>query len=128
MYARLVSSERSDISGSEEVVDTHKIVVQVLDGLLARKWLKSWKVTDGLFPVQMSPSRITQFLSNMFLDPSSLEKGCQLPLVQRLSTCLARSLQLKVEKLLDVECSAVGTTLEKSGTAHPDAGQSVFVA
>lgn len=63
-YARKVLNYKSDILGSDDVVNARKIVIQVIDGLRARRWMRSWNVPVGLSPVQKSQSHITHFSSN----------------------------------------------------------------
>lgn len=69
-YARTVLSEESDVSGTDEVVDVCKILFGAMDVLQVEKQMISEQVPDGLCPVQMIPSHITDFVSNMFVDTS----------------------------------------------------------
>lgn len=54
--ARQSSNEKPDISGTDELVDAYKLAVQALNGLRARKFMRSWKATDRLRQVQMFSS------------------------------------------------------------------------
>lgn len=69
-YARQVLTEKSDASGTDEVVHACKIVVRELDAFWTRQRMRRWKVSDGLCSVYILPLNITHFLSNMFLNSS----------------------------------------------------------
>lgn len=76
--------------------------------------------------LQMLPSQITPFLSNMFMDQSLFEKNDQVSLNKWSSTWTGRLHQLKVRMLLAVQRSSIGVALKKSGNLRPDAGQVMF--
>lgn len=69
----------------------------------------------------------TKSASNMFSDPSSFEKGRQIPLNQCSSTWRESFHQLNAETLLTVESTAFMGTLTKSAILHLDAGRGSFV-
>lgn len=68
------------------------------------------------------------FFSNIFVNPSSLQKYCKDPLYQWLSTWSARFRQLKLQLLLAVECSTIDVILKTSGILHRDAERCVLAA
>lgn len=80
------------------------------------------------FLVQMFPSHMIYFVSNIFVDPSFLERSRQIPSKQKSATCPARLHQLDMERLFAVEHSLTETALKTSGILYPDAAQGVLAA
>lgn len=74
-YAKKVLNKKSDMSGSDKVVNACKILFQALDRLQARKEMRSCKMLVGTCPVWSFPSHIRHFFLNMLWYPLCLEKG-----------------------------------------------------
>lgn len=89
------------------------MVVQALDGLRARRQMRSWNVLVGLCPVHIFSFHTMQFLSNIFVDTFSFEKGRQISFNQIMSTWWARSHNLKVKVLFSVDFGAIVVALKK---------------
>lgn len=110
------------------MIYVRKIVVRALDRLRAWKRMRSWKVPTELCPIQMFPSHIRQFFSNIFVDPTSLANGRQILLNSWSSKWLVRLHQLKVKMLLGAEYRSIEVTLKESDILHPDAVRGVCTA
>lgn len=66
MYARDVLKVRPYISGCNERVDACITAVYWLDGLQARKRIRSWERLVALFSVQIFSSHVVRFFRNLF--------------------------------------------------------------
>lgn len=88
--------------------------------IASKKPKRSWKLCNGLRPVQISIPHITHFISNLFASLSLSGIGGQTYLNQWTATCPARFHQVRMEVLLAVECSAIEGALEKKDNFHRD--------
>lgn len=76
---RQVLKEKSDISGSDDAIYARKKIVRALDGMRARKRMRSRKIPEGFCPGQMFSSHVPHFLLNIFLNLHFFDKERQIP-------------------------------------------------
>lgn len=81
-----------------------------------------WEVLAGLYVLQVAPSQIVQFMSNMFGDPTFFGMGRPSMHLQCSFVCHGwlHSLNLKVHPMVDFSATAV--TLKEYRTCPPGAG------
>lgn len=99
-----------------------------MDRFQAGKRTKSWKVSVGIFPVQMFPMHVTHLFPNLFADPPLFRKQTS-NFIESVVVYLAGD--VSADESGDTACSGrqhERCTVKKSAVLDPDFGQGVFSA
>lgn len=122
VYTKQVFSANSEITGSYEVVEARRELLEEMAALTSERMANSRTVPFGHIPGQISPVYMKHFVGNVYNDVSSFEKCQEFPLWKWSDKWRCRFHNMDKETLLMLDASSRKITVKKSKVSHSDVG------